>query len=285
DRKVAYGRIDPELSRDLFIRHALVEGDWRTHHAFFHANRKLLASVEDLEHRARRRDIVVDDDELFDFYDARIPPEVVSGAHFDSWWKKARRTQPHLLDFDPSMLVRDDADLVSADDYPDTGEADGLQLRLTYQCEPGADAGGLTVHVPLDVLNQVEPESFDWQVPGLREELVTALIRSLPKALRRNFVPAPDVAAAVLRRIEPRETSLLGAVERELCAMTGVTVEREDWDLDRVPEHLRPTFRVEDERGRTVAEGKDLDGLKRQLAPRTRAAITSVATDLEQAGL
>ena len=285
DRKVAYGRIDPALSRDLFIRHALVEGDWRTHHAFFQANRDVLASVEDLEHRARRRDILVDDDELFDFYDARIPAHVVSGAHFDSWWKKARRTQPDLLDFDPSMLVRDDADEVSAADYPDTWDAADLALRLTYQFEPGADADGVTVHVPLDVLNQVEPEAFDWQVPGLRADVVTALIRSLPKQLRRNFVPAPDHAAAVLQRIGPDDTSLLAALERELHAMTGVWVPREAWDLDKVPDHLRPSFRVEDERGRVVSEGKDLNALKQRLAPQTRAAITSVATDLERRGL
>jgi ATP-dependent helicase HrpA len=284
-RKVAYGRIDPGLSRELFIRHALVDGDWRTHHEFFHNNRKLLASVEELEHRARRRDILVDDEDLFDFYDARIPSDVVSAAHFDSWWKRARRKQPDLLDFDPAMLVRDEAGTVSVDDYPDMWPAGPLSLPLTYQFEPGDDADGVTVHIPLDVLNQVDPAGFEWQVPGLRAELVTALIKTLPKQLRRNFVPAPDHAAAVLRRIDPADGPLLAALERELRVMTGVTLPRDAWDIDRLPDHLRMTFRVEDDRGRPLAEGKDLDALKQRLTTRTRAALAAVTSDLERHGL
>ena len=200
-RKVGYGRIDPEVSRELFIRHALVEGDWQTPHRFFHDNRALLAEVEELEHRARRRDILVDDDILFDFYDQRIGPDVVSARHFDSWWKKVRRTQPDRLGFRTSMLVNPAAGGVSARDYPDCWRQDGLTLRLSYQFEPGTAADGVTVHIPLPVLSRVTADGFDWQIPGLREERVTALIRSLPKPLRRNFVPAPDYAKAVLERI------------------------------------------------------------------------------------
>jgi len=285
DRKIAYGKVDPELCRELFIRHALVQGEWRTQHKFFHDNRELLASVEDLEHRARRRDIVVDEDDLFDFYDARVPADVVSAAHFDSWWKKARRDQPDLLDFDPAMLVRHDAGTVSAADYPDEWTDGALRLRLSYQFEPGADADGVTAHIPLAVLNQVRSDGFDWQVPGLREELVTALIRSLPKHLRRNFVPVPDHAAEVLRRAGPDDGPLLLTLERELEAMTGASVPRDAWDLDRVPDHLRMTFRVEDEKGRPLGEGKDLDALKGKLAPQTKAAISSVTTDAERSGL
>ncbi|NJP17285.1 ATP-dependent RNA helicase HrpA, partial [Streptomyces thermoviolaceus] len=190
-RKVNYGRIDPEVSRELFIRHALVEGDWRTHHKFFADNRRLLSEVEELEHRARRRDIVVDDETLFDFYDQRVPAHVVSGAHFDSWWKRKRQEQPDFLDFEREMLVRESAQEVTKADYPDTWRQGDLKFRVTYQFEPGADADGVTVHIPLQVLNQVTGEGFDWQIPGLREELVTELIRSLPKPIRRNYVPAP----------------------------------------------------------------------------------------------
>ncbi len=182
ERKVNYGRIDPELSRELFIRHALVDGDWRTHHKFFHENRKLLEEVERLEEKARRRDILVDDETLFDFYDQRIPADVVSGRHFDSWWKKASRETPDLLTFSQEMLVNDSAG-VSAGDYPDAWRQNGQRMRLTYRFEPGAvetgEADGVTVHIPLAVLNQVDPTGFDWQIPGLREDLVTALIRSL----------------------------------------------------------------------------------------------------------
>ncbi|HEX6232664.1 MAG TPA: ATP-dependent RNA helicase HrpA [Jiangellaceae bacterium] len=285
ERKVAYGKVDPELCRELFIRHALVEGEWRTDHTFFHQNRELLASVEDLEHRARRRDIVVDDDDLFDFYDQRIPPQVVSAAHFDSWWKKTRRDKPDLLDFDPAMLVRDEAGTVSVHDYPDEWAAGDLRFPLSYQFEPGADADGVTVHIPLELLNQVDSHGFDWQVPGLREELVTALIRSLPKYLRRNFVPAPDRAVDVLRRVGPDDGPLLLTLERELQSMTGVSVPRDAWAIDRVPDHLLMTFRIEDEQGRRLAEGKSLEELKRELAPATQAAISSVTTDVEQSGL
>jgi len=200
-RKVSYGRIDPELSRELFIRHALVEGDWETQHAFFHENRELLDDVEDLERRARRRDILVDDEKLFDFYDKRLGPDVVSAGHFDRWWKTVRREQPDLLTFSTSMLVNESAADVSERDYPDNWQQGGLRLRLTYQFEPGAEADGVTAHIPLTVLNQLSADGFDWQIPGLRHELVTALIKSLPKAVRRSFVPAPDHAQAVLDRV------------------------------------------------------------------------------------
>lgn len=202
-RKVNYGRIDAEVSRELFIRNALVEGDWRTHHKFFADNRRLLTEVEELEHRARRRDILVDDETLFDFYDERVPEHVVSGAHFDSWWKHKRTEEPELLDFERAMLINERAGDVSKDDYPDAWHQGRLKFRVTYQFEPGADADGVTVHIPLQVLNQVTDEGFDWQIPGLREELVTELIRSLPKPIRRHYVPAPNFAKRFLDTATP----------------------------------------------------------------------------------
>jgi ATP-dependent helicase HrpA len=284
-RKINYGRVDPQLSRELFIRHALVEGDWQTQHRFFHDNRALLAEVEDLEHRARRRDILVDDDTLFDFYDRHIGPDVVSVRHFDSWWKKVRRSQSDLLSFRTSMLVNTEAGGVSEQDYPDCWHQDGVTLRLSYRFEPGTAADGVTVHVPLPVLNRLTPDGFDWQVPGLREELVTALIRSLPKPLRRSFVPAPNYAKAVLERVSPGDVPLLETLERELLRMTGVPVPREAWQLDRVPDHLKITFQVVDERDRTLAEGKDLAALRRQLKPTMRAAVARAADGIERDGL
>ncbi|SDR31009.1 ATP-dependent RNA helicase HrpA [Thermostaphylospora chromogena] len=283
-RKVNYARIDPELCRELFIRHALVEGDWDTHHAFFKENRKLLEEVEELEERARRRDILVDDETLFDFYDQRVGEEVVSGRHFDAWWKKVRVDQPDLLNFEKSMLISEHAGEVSERDYPDVWRQDGLRFPLTYQFEPGADADGVTVHIPLAVLNQVTEDGFDWQIPGLRQELVAALIRSLPKPVRRNFVPAPDYARRVLERVKPRSEPLLDALERELLRMTGVRISREDWRPDQIPDHLRITFRVVDGR-RTVAESKDLAELKRRLAPRLRATLAKAGSGLERRGL
>ncbi|MFI6292028.1 ATP-dependent RNA helicase HrpA [Nonomuraea sp. NPDC050790] len=281
-RKVNYGRIDPELSRELFIRHALVEGDWDSHHAFLRENRKLLGEVEELEARARRRDIMVDDEALFDFYDQRVPADVVSARHFDSWWKTV--SDKSALTFTPEMLVNENAD-VSAQDYPDTWRQLGQRMKLTYQFEPGTDADGVTVHVPLQVLNQVNGDGFDWQIPGLREELITALIRALPKHLRRNFVPAPNYAKQVLAGVKPTGEPLLEAVERELLRLTGVRVPRDAWQLDQVPDHLRITYRVIDERKRTVAEGKDLDALKKRLAPRVRKTLSAAGDDVERTGL
>ncbi len=283
-RKVQYGRIDPELSRELFIRHALVEGDWRTHHTFFHANRALLDEVEELEARARRRDILVDDQTLFDFYEARIPADVVSARHFDTWWKKARRASPDLLDFEQAMLVNTGAGRLDKADYPDTWHQGDLALPLTYQFEPGAHSDGVTVHIPLDLLNQVSGDGFDWQIPGLRQDLVTALLRSLPKAVRRNFVPVPDYVAAVLDTAKPSDGPLLDTLETALRRLTGVAVARRDWDLTKVPDHLRITFQVSD-RGVAVAEGKDLATVRRQLAPQAREAVAEATTGVEQTGL
>jgi ATP-dependent helicase HrpA len=284
-RKVSFGRIAPVLCREMFIRAALVEGDWDTHHAFFAANRALLEDVEELEHRARRRDIVVDDEALFAFYDKRIPADVVSGGHFDAWWKKARHDTPDLLTFSISDLVSDEADVLSALDHPDVWVQGDLALPLTYQFEPGSEADGVTVHVPISVLNRVTAEGFDWQVPGLRQELVTALIKSLPKPKRVRCVPAPDTAAQVLAVVEPRSRPLLDALESELLNTKRVDIRREDWQLDRVPDHLRMTFRVEDDQGRAVAEGKDLQALQAQLRPKVQQALSSAASAVERSGL
>jgi len=281
-RKVNYGRIDPEVSRELFIRNALVEGDWRTHHKFYADNRRLLTEVEELEHRARRRDILVDDETLFDFYEQRIPEHVVSGAHFDSWWKHKRHEQPDFLDFEREMLIRESAEAVTKADYPDSWRQGPLKFRVTYQFEPGADADGVTVHVPLQVLNQVTDEGFDWQIPGLREEVVTELIRSLPKPIRRNYVPAPNFAKAFLERAVPLQEPLTVTMARELKRMVGVPFEAEDFDWSRVPDHLRVTFRIVDERRRKLAEDKDLEALKLRLRPKARQALSQAAAATAQ---
>ncbi|GII26192.1 ATP-dependent helicase [Planosporangium mesophilum] len=284
-RKVNFGRVDPPLARELFIRHALVEGDWQTHHNFFHDNRKLLDEVEDLEHRARRRDILVDDETLFEFYDKRIPADVVSGRHFDAWWKKARRADADLLSFEKSMLINEGAGGISEGDYPDVWVVGDLKLRLTYQFEPGTEADGVTAHIPLPVLARVPAEPFEWQVPGLRKDLVTALIRSLPKAVRRNFVPVPDFAADALTRLTPGTGPLLESLERELHYLGGVAVPRSAWDLSKVPDHLRMTFRVEDEKGKRLAEGKDLAALREKLKPQVQETISAAARSVEKRGL
>jgi ATP-dependent helicase HrpA len=281
-RKVDYGRIDPVASRELFIRSALVEGEWDTHQKFFAANRALLADVEDLEHRARRRDLVVEDQALYDFYDARIPADVVSARHFDAWWKQARRATPDLLTFPRALVQRGGIDVA---DFPGEWVQGDLRLPLAYRFDPGDPADGVTVEVPLAVLPRVDGDDLAWQVPGLRHDLVVALLKSLPKSLRVSFVPVPDTAAEVLRRVPPRLGPLLDVLGAELTRMTGVLVPYDAWHWDRVPSHLRMTVRVVDDHGREVTAGKDLEALRPKTLPAVRAVLSSSAGAVERTGL
>ena len=285
-RPVNYGSIDPTVSREIFIQSALVEGDWNTKHKFFKQNQQLIREVEELEHKSRRRDILVDERTLFEFYDQRIGTDVVSQKHFDTWWKKAEKQDPELLNFERSFLINDNAEQVSKLDFPNFWHQGNLKLKLTYQFEPGTDADGVTVHIPLPLLNQVEMTGFDWQIPGLREELVIALIKSLPKSYRRNFVPAPNYAQAFLGRAVPLEKPLLDTLIYELRRMTGVTVEAEHWNWEQIPSHLKMTFCVVDENGKKIAESMNLDELKFSLKDRVQESISAVADDgIEQSGL
>jgi len=285
-RPVNYGAIDPRVSHEIFIQSALVEGDWNTKHKFFKQNQQLIREVEELEHKSRRRDILVDERTLFEFYDQRIGTDVVSQKHFDTWWKKAEKQDPELLNFERSFLINDDAEQVSKLDFPNSWHQGNLKLKLTYQFEPGTDADGVTVHIPLPLLNQVEMTGFDWQIPGLREELVIALIKSLPKSYRRNFVPVPNYAQAFLGRAVPLEKPLLDTLIYELRRMTGVNVEAEHWNWEQIPSHLKMTFRVVDENGKKIAESMNLDELKFSLKDRVQESISAVADDgIEQSGL
>src|SRR4051812_22832152 len=285
-RTVAYGRIEPELSRELFLRRALVEGEWETRHPFFAANQRLVEEVQRLEERARRRDILVSDQVLFDFFDARIPSDVVSGAHFDRWWRDARRRDPELLSYTRELLISSDAtDALGAGGRPTGWRQGDLTLPLSYRFEPGAPDDGVTVHVPLRALAGLRPDGFEWLVPAFRRELVTTLVRSLPKELRKRLVPVPDVAARVLEALEPRREPLLAALEREIEAQRGVRIPRSAWDLSRLPAHLRMTFRVQDDDGNVLAEGKDLEAVRAAARPRLRAELASETASLERHGL
>ncbi|WP_426978622.1 ATP-dependent RNA helicase HrpA [Pseudarthrobacter sp. O4] len=282
-RRINYGKVDPELSRELFIRHALVEGDWQTHHKFFHRNRALLHEVEELESRMRRRDILVDDETLFEFYDARIGKEVVSERHFDKWWKEARQQDPALLDFDQALLISEDADALDDSAYPKTLLHKGFDLPLSYEFHPVAPGSpphpsdGVTAEIPVLFLNQLDDAAFRWLIPGQRVEMVTALIKSLPKQVRKNFVPAPDVArqavAALEADFDPATDELEASLELVLRRIRGQVVPPNSWNWDAVPPHLRVSFRVVDSQGKVLDEAKDLPALQERLAPATRRAI------------
>ena len=281
-RRIGYAQVDPALSRELFIRHALVEGDWQTRHHFFADNARLRAELAQIEERERRRDLLVDDDAIFALYDARIPETAVSARHFDAWWKKQRHLTPELLTFTRADLLRTE----SAAEHPDSWQVADLSLPLTYRFEPGAEDDGVTVHVPVGVLARLGGDGFAWQVPALREELITSLIKSLPKDLRRNFVPAPDTARAVLSDIDPAAGPLLDSLQRALQRRTGILVPIDAFDATKVPPHLRVTFAVEAADGREVGRGKDLATLQERLAaPARQAVAAAVAGELERTGL
>lgn len=282
-RRIGYADEDPDLARELFIRHALVDGEWRTNHRFFEQNARLRAELAEIEVRARRRDLLIGDEEVFGFYDSRIPADVVSVRHFDGWWKKQRHVTPDLLTFTRADLLRI-AD--SADDRPDRWQAGDLDLSLSYRFEPGADDDGVTVHVPVGVLARLGGADFTWQVPALREELITELIRSLPKDLRRNFVPAPDTAKALVSVIAPQGEGLLETLQRELRRISGVLVPIDAFDLSRLPAHLRVTFAVTAADGTEVGRGKDLEALQQQFARTAGLAVSeAVGAELNKSGI
>ena len=281
-RAVTYSSIDPEASRELFIRHALVQGEWQTQHRFFHANRALLDDVEEMETRARRRDILVDDEALFEFYDQRVGAEAVSARHFDTWWKQARRADPELLTFTTAQVVNPDAAGVLGGDYPNTWRQGEISFPLTYQFEPGTDDDGVTARIPVALLAQVRDVGFEWLVPGMREELVTALIKTLPKALRRTVVPAPDYARAALSVVKPRSEPLTVAIARELTRMAGTPITAADFDPTALPDHLRMTFAAVDPGGTVLGRGKSLGDLRAGQSRRVTAAVSKATATTER---
>ncbi len=282
DRLVQFGRIDPVVSRDLFIRHALVQGEWRTQHAFFAANQRMIAGVEELEERLRRRDLRVDDETLHAFYNERVPADVVSTRHFDSWWKKTRQTQPELLTFDPAMLSHGPEG--AEDEFPREWRSEGESYPLTYAFEPGMSDDGVTVDLPVERLLTVDDRAFDWHVPGHRVELVTELIRSMPKRLRREFVPAGQFAPRLVEAMDTGASDLSEELARQMRMLNGTVVSPGDFDFDALPTHLRVTFRVMD--GATeIGRGKDLAELRRDLTAHVRADLTAVARQEERSGI
>ncbi|MEC5184012.1 ATP-dependent helicase HrpA [Cryobacterium sp. MP_3.1] len=314
-RRVQFSRVDPAYARELFIRHALVDGEWDLDRvdqrvtAFDRANTALRKELAELEERTRRRDILFDDEAVFEFYHRRIPADVHSTRTFETWWRVARAETPDLLTMTAEALVPEDAPEIDESLFPPAWQQRDQRFALSYRFEPGEEDDGVTVQVPLALLARVSPTGFDWQVPGLRADLVTSLIKSLPKAIRRNVVPAADWAVRLLAELppapgvvapsggatigagaEPTDPSFAETLAALIQRLTYVPVTVRDFDLSRVPAHLRMTFRVVDERGRSVASGKDLTELQRRLGNKVRESVAkaSAATPknaIERSGL
>ena len=283
-RTVPYARIDPAVSRELFIRRALVEGDWDEHHAFMRENAQRVEQVEALEARARRRDLLASEAARAAFFDARLPQDVVSGRHFDRWWKRARQTTPDALDYPMDLLI--DGDVAPDDrDRPAHWRQDALTLALSYRFDPGSAADGVTVHIPLESLGAVRETRFEWLVPALRTELVVALLRSLPKRLRTPLVPIPDTAAALLAAVTPRSGPLLDVLAEAIERLRGVRIASGDWSLDALPAHLRMTFSVEDDDGTALGCGQSLEALRDALRPALSARLQQAVPALARHGM
>ncbi len=295
-RRAQLARLDPALARELFIRHALVEGDW-PHElqrsallGFDRENEKLRRELAEVEERTRRRDILTGDEAVVEFYEARIPADVTDSRRFASWWKKAKAETPGLLTMTRSDLLEDEGG--DAAGFPDEWVQGDASFRLRYRFEPGADDDGVTVVIPVAALPRVEDRGFDWLVPGLREDLVTALIKALPKAIRRNVVPAGDWARRLLAELPVRADVPVGeALADAIRAAAHIPVSASDIEWERVPAHLRMRFEAVDPRGRTLGASRDLAALQSRLAERARADV-AVATaaaapgrDLERTGV
>ena len=280
DRTVPYHRVDPTAARDMFIRNALIVGDWNTHHAFFKTNAQALDDAAAYEEKARRRGLIVDEDTLFDFYDQRIPAKVTTGRHFDSWWKKERRRNPELLDFDPAKLI-DDSHEVTEESFPDHWRKGSIDYELTYKFEPGDPLDGVTVMVPIPMLAGLDTEGFDWLVPGLRLELVTELIRSLPKALRRTVVPAPEFAERAIDRLVPYEGTITQQLADVLHELGGQGINATDFQPGKLPMHLRMNYGAIDKRGKIVDSDRDLAALIRRQSGHIKSSVSRVSRTAE----
>lgn len=290
-RRVQFARIDRDYARDLFIRHALVDGDWEYHRvdkrltAFDRANRELRARLAELEERTRRRDILLDDEAVVAFYDRRLPRDVATQRDFERWWKAARVEQPDLLTMREEDLLgeSDDAsDDLDGDDYPTVWTHADQSLPISYKFLPGAQDDGVTVTVPLPLLAGLTGRGFDWQVPGMRHELATAMIKALPKAIRKNVVPAADWARRLLEPLDPHASgdalteqhgSFAEFLARRIFAEAHTRTDPSDIDDARIPEHLRVSFAVVDDRGRVVGRDRSLSALQAGLAPQARASV------------
>nr|WP_275668458.1 ATP-dependent RNA helicase HrpA [Pseudoalteromonas sp. Isolate3] len=276
-RRCVYSNIDPKVSRELFIRTALVEQELGQNEGFLQYNQELIEDIQVLENKSRRRDILVDEQTLFEFYDKKIPQDINNRAAFNKWWKTQKQKDKRFLHMSREELMQHGADHVTEFDYPDTWQQDNLLLPLAYHFDPGQAVDGVAVQIPVALLNQVQETGFDWHIPAFRHELICALIKSLPKTIRRNFVPAPNYADAVLAAIEPMQGSLIDAISTRLLRMTGVRVESDAWDLSTLAPHLRLQFEVRDEHNKLLARGLNLAKLKAQLQGKVTDTLSKVA--------
>ncbi len=283
-RTVHLARIDPAAARAHLLHHALVLGDWDATHDFIARNEAAVAAVHELEARCRRDDLLADDVARFTFFNGVVPERVMSVAHFDRWWRDARQRDPQLLDLPTSVLLDVDEATLDLEGLPTVLRHDGIDLEVRYRYAPGSDDDGATVLVPLPLLGRVRDLPVDWHVPGRRLELVTALLRGLPKAVRRELGPAPDAARSILGDVGPADGPLLDVLRAEVRRRTGLPVDRSDLDPTVLPPHLRLRVAAVDVDGTVADVDTDVGALAHRLRGRVRAAVAGDARSLEVRG-
>jgi len=276
-RAVHYGPIDPKISRELFITHALVQGEYRSEAPFFRHNARLVDEIERLEAKSRSRDVLVSPQARYDFYDARVPAGLFSGPTFERWRKQVERHDPKILFMSRRDLMAHNASAVTQEMFPDAMVIGTHRIPLEYHLEPGHPADGVTATIPLPLLNQLPAARFEWLVPGLLKEKLTALIKSLPKDLRVNFVPAPDCADTAFAALRPGDGSLLDALALFLGKQKGISVPRDAFDPSSLLDHLHMNFRIVDAAGKQMAMGRDLDDLRKQLGVQVRSTFSELS--------
>ncbi|MGV3591373.1 MAG: ATP-dependent RNA helicase HrpA [Gammaproteobacteria bacterium] len=285
-RRVPFAKVDRAQSREIFIRDGLVAGQVRTRAPFYQANRRLIEKVSNIEERTRRRDILVDERHIAAFYDSVLPEEVVDVASLEHWYFHRPKSETAKLLLTEDYLINAEAAAVDLSQFPQELTTAGLELPLEYAFEPGEAQDGVSVEVPVSALKQLRNDELDWLVPGLWREKCIALIKALPKALRRNFVPVPDVVDKVLPNLQRKDGSLQQSLARQLLRLTGVQLPPDCWDGAELPDHLRMNIRVVDESGKVLGAGRDLQSLREQLAGTVQASISKAARGgIEQQGL
>ncbi|MEX1057126.1 MAG: ATP-dependent RNA helicase HrpA, partial [Natronospirillum sp.] len=283
-RLVNYGVVDPKDAREIFIRQGLVEAQYRTEATFFKHNQALLDTVESLEDKTRRRDLKVDDEALFSFYDARLPAGIVNGKGFEKWRKQAEQEQPDCLHFDESVVWQNAPDATELE-YPDEFRFNGLEIPLAYRFDPGEADDGVTATVPVAALGQLTQARMEWLVPGLLEEKAIALVKGLPKAIRRQLVPVPDTVKKALEGVEPDNIALTEVLQTRLFRVKGVRIRAEDWRTDHLDSYLQFNVKVIDDVGKVITKGRDLEQLRQEVAHIEVKPETRTANELERSGL
>ena len=285
-RRVNYGAIDPAVAREIFIREALVKGHFQSRGAFQKHNHDLMGEVDELEAKSRRRDIMVDPETLFAFYDERLPDNIHNGSGFENWRKTAEKEQPKLLFLTREYLMRHDADQVTEKQYPDLLRWDGMELPLSYHFEPGAVDDGVTLTLPVQALRLLPAHRLEWLVPGMLYEKCVALVRALPKVVRKNFVPVPDYVKGAMETMSICDEPLTDILGHHLHRMAGVRILEEHWSMDDLDPHLRMNFRLVDENGKELGQGRDLNKLKEKFGHQSEDSLRRLTdSSLEQEGL